>query len=412
MKKGLRLIWLSGFLLWAIQIFGQVEDYEYRTPIIDAQSGWNSIILPSEMLSQAKDDLSDIRIYRNIPKSDKSIEQPYIIEIQESKNEKTDVQFKIINPTVKRGVYSYTFELSNQKSVNRIHLNFSNKNFDWLVHLEGSMDQNSWSTITHNYRIVSLKNSYTDFQYTDLSIPESKFNFYKISFSSSLKPNLKNATLSKEVKSKSSYTTYPIQGSKKEDSEDSKTTTIELDLGKKLPVSQIEMNCTSTNDYYRPIKIEGVVDSFETEKGWKYRYTLLYQGTLNSINENAFSFLNRLFQKFRITIKNFDNQPLSFNGYSAKGPNYRLITRLDDTENIILCYGNEKANSPLYDISYFKEKIPNDPHEASLGDAGHFPKGSTTTNPLFKNKWWLWGLLILVIILLGVFTLKMLKEEK
>jgi len=412
MKKRLRTICLSGFLLWTIQVFGQLEAYDYRAPILDAQTGWNSIVLPSEVFSKAKDDLSDIRIYRNIPGSDKSIEQPYLLEIQESKREKTEVEFKIINPSNSRGVYSYTFELSNQESVNKIHLNFSNQNFDWLVHLEGSMDQNSWSTITHNYRIVSLKNSYTDFQYTDLTIPESKYNFYKISFSSSKKPNLKNATLSKEVKSKSSYTAHQVKGVKEEENEKSKTTTIELDLGKKLPVSQIELNCTSQNDYYRPIKIEGVVDSFETEKGWKYRYTLLYQGTLNSVNENAFSFLNRLFQKFRITVKNFDNQPLPFDGYTVVGPNYRLMTRLDDTENLVLCYGNEEAKSPLYDISYFKDKIPNELNVATLGDAGHFPKGSTEASPLFKNKWWLWGLLIIVILLLGTFTLKMLKEGK
>jgi len=160
------------------------------------------------------------------------------LEIQEAKNEKIEVAFKIINPTRTRGINTYTFELSNQELVNNIHLDFANPNFDWRVHLEGSMDQNSWSSITHNYRIVSIKNRNTDFQYTDLSIPESKFNFYRITFPSEKKPNLRSATLEKEVKSKSSYTSYLIENPKIENDEDRKSTILELDLGRRLPASQ------------------------------------------------------------------------------------------------------------------------------------------------------------------------------
>jgi len=117
-------------------------------------------------------------------------------------------------------------------------------------------------------------------------------------------------------------------------------------------------------------------------------------------------------QKFRITIKNFDDQPLTFEGVTVRGPNYRLISRFDDTENLYLCYGNKQAKSPLYDIAYFKDKIPNELHQATLDEAIQFPVGSGADGPFFKNKWWLWGIMIFVIVLLGTFTLRMLKEGK
>jgi hypothetical protein len=412
MKENLRIILLTGILLGAFQGLSQVEDFEYKVPIFEAQSGWNALKLPLDIFSKTNKNLSDIRIYRTDLLSQKSFEQPYIIEIQEDKIAKTEAAFKIINPTQSKGLYSFTFELSNQESVNNIYLDFANRNFDWSIHLEGSMDQNTWSTIVNGYRIVALKNKNTNFSSTNLAIPESKFNFYKITFSADFKPILKSALIFKEELSQGSYFSYEIQDLKKEDDVASKTTIIELDLGKPLPVSQITLTCNTKNDYYRPFKIEGVTDSFETEKGRAYRYQKVYQGTINSIHDNVFDFYNGIFQKFRITINNFDNQPLTFTEYLINGPEYRLITRLDNAENLWLYYGNKEATKPIYDISYFKDKIPDEPNLASLGGVEHIPKKNNVLEPLFKNKWWLWGILIIVIILLGTFTLKMLKEEQ
>ncbi len=412
MKESFRYILLIGFLYCGFQSSAQVEEYEYRIPILQAKAGWNSIPLPSYIFSNVKKNLSDIRIYGIDPKGNKSIEQPYILDIQEAKNDKTEVEFKIINSTKSNGIYSYTFELSNTKSVDNIHLDFSNQNFDWSIHLEGSMNQNTWSTIVNNYRIVSLKNQNADFKYTDLAIPESKFNFYRISFNSSKKPHLNHAILAKEVNTNYSYQSYPLRITTREENEKSKTTTIALNLGQKLPVSRVVLDCTTKNDYYRPFKIESVVDSFKTEKGWHYRYDLLYRGTINSISDNAFNFNNRLIQKLRITIKNFDDQPLSFGDYLVKGPHYRLITRLDNTEELFLYFGNKNAKSPTYDISFFKDKVPGNPNESILGEMVYLPREYKEASPLFKNKWWLWSIMIFMIVLLGIFTLKMLREEK
>ncbi|MEM9545615.1 MAG: DUF3999 family protein [Bacteroidota bacterium] len=409
--KELRSIFLLGLILFTTAGIAQVDKYNYRSAILQADTGWNDIVLPQEIFSKANESLSDLRIYRIDPRNQMAIEQPYIIDIQEAKKEKKEAEFKIINTTRTKGLNSYTFELSNQEPVNNIHLDFANPNFDWEVHLEGSMDQNSWSSITHNYRIVSIKNQNTSFEYTDLSIPESKFNYYRITFPSLKRPNLRAATLTKEVQSKSSYTSYTIENPKITEDEKYRSTIIELDLGRKFPVSQIELKCTTEKDYYRPIKIEAVIDSFQSGNDWRYRYTQLYQGTLSSVNENVFSFFNRQFQKFKVTVKNFNDQPLDFSEFNIRGPNYHLITRFDDSENLFLCFGNEEANRPLYDISYFKNNIPETINRATLDAPIYFSSGNDDKSPIF-NKWWLWGIMILVIVLLGSFTLKMLKESK
>lgn len=390
----------------------QLDNYDYRIPIHDASEGWNAINLPLDIYDKIKPDLSDLRIYSITSTNDKPLEQPYLLDVQTSKTEVIKADFKIINTTRTGNQNAYTFELSNKVDVNKIHLDFSNQNFDWNLKIEGSMDQNTWSTITSNKRIISLKNGEVDFKYTDIPLPDSKFNFYRVSFPSAIKPDLIKATLSKEVYSESNYNSYPVLWSKTEENGKIKSTIIELDLGIKLPIGQLEVLLGNTNDFYRPIKIEGVIDSFETEKGWRYRYKVLYKGTVNSFSPNKFKFKESLVQRLRISIRNYDNRPLIFMDYKVKGPNYRLISRFDQSENLYLVYGNDDAKRPIYDITFFKDKIPEDLNITSLGKSEYLPKGTDPVIPLFKNKWWLWAIMIIIILLLGTFTLRMLKEEK
>lgn len=401
---------LFTFLIFNCQ--GQIDSFEYRTPILEASEGWNAINLPLDVFAKTTNNLNDIRIYQKSTNNVESIEQPYILDIEKSE-EKQEVQKpKIINSTFRNNLYSYTIELTNKMSLNNILLEFQNTNFDWYIHLEGSMDQNSWSTIVKDYRIVSIVKGEINFSLTDISIPESKFNFYKVTFTADQKPILKNVTIQKKTLTQSKFNLYPIKKVKHDENEKSKTSIIELDLGQRLPVAQLRFSTDYQNDFYRPFKIEGVIDSFETDKGWKYNYELLYKGSINSFSKDVFSFENRIANKLKITIYNFDNQPLSFSNYEVKGPNYRLIARLDDPNNMFLAYGNKNIARPYYDISYFEDKIPENLNLIKLGPTVHYPKSSKVSDPLFKNKWWLWGLMILVILLLGTFTIKMLREEK
>jgi hypothetical protein len=396
----------------AFECHAQIENYEYRANISRAKVGWNTINLPSEIFDQSKNNLNDIRIYSKEKSTDKYIEQPYFIDIQSAKNDIKIIEFKTINESHKKDLYTYTFALSNTNEVNKIKLDFSNQNYDWKVHLEGSMDNQNWATIVDSYRIVSINNSDIKFTHSEITIPTSKFNFYRISFQSPEKPNLNKTTLSKETRTQPTLATYAVTSTVQEEDEKLKTTSFTINFEKTLPLSQITINVNNENDYYRPFTIEGAADSFNTDKGWNFKYKLLYRGTINSLNNRTYNFENQLVKKVKITVYNFDNQPLDYANQVFKGPKYRLITRLEETDNLTLVYGNQKINRPKYDIGYFKEKIPKNLNAAEVGTVEYYPKVTQKTDPLFKNKWWLWVILVGVIFVLGFFTLKMIKEEK
>ena len=62
---------------------------------------------------------------------------------------------------------------------------------------------------------------------------------------------------------------------------------------------------------------------------------------------------NTLLKKLKITVYNFDNEPLNIDSVLVKGYNHDLTIRFTERGNYFLTYGNTKAKKPNYEISKF-----------------------------------------------------------
>ena len=68
---------------------------------------------------------------------------------------------------------------------------------------------------------------------------------------------------------------------------------------------------------------------------------------------------------------------------------------------------------PNYDIEQFSYKISNITNKITIGNEEFVDKTKqANTEPLFMNKAWLWGIMILIIGLLGWFTVRMMKKKE
>ena len=241
-----------------------------------------------------------------------------------------EVTFKLINQVRnEKGAY-FTFEMPRENTVNQILLDFKKPNFDWKIVLEGSQNQNEWFTLTADYRILSIKNNSTNYKFTEVSFPPSKYRFLRILVPDEKNPEFLKATIFQADKTAGKYRDYPLEITYIEHDKDTKRTTVDLELGRPLPISFLKVDITATYDYYRPISISYVTDSVNTEKGWRYNYRNLASGTLTSIEENTFKFTSTILQKLRIVIVNQDNDPFQFDGFLAKGYVHELVARFSE----------------------------------------------------------------------------------
>lgn len=125
-----------------------------------------------------KNDFSDIRVYGVTAKD--TIEAPYVLQLSTAQGIEDEIKFELINSSFNKDGYYYSYQVLLNTAINKIKLAFKNTNFDWRVQLEGSQEQNKWFTILDNYRILSIQNDKTSYNFSDLNFPNSKFKFYHL----------------------------------------------------------------------------------------------------------------------------------------------------------------------------------------------------------------------------------------
>lgn len=391
-------------------IYGQMAQYEYVRPLQGVSDQWHRVALPDEIFGKISAKKQDIRIFGVTSRHD-TLEVPYLWKI-DSENKSTDpVQCKIINTSRNEKGYYFTLEVPSKEAVNQVELLFRQQNFDWKLTLEGSQDQLEWFTLREDYRILSIKNALTDYQFTKVDFPDARYPYLRLLIKSTEKPDLTSVSLALKKDSEISYRDYPVKSVLVAEDKKARQTFIDLDLDWPVPVSYLKIAIKDTFDYYRPITMKYLSDSTQTEQGWHYDYRTMATGTLSSLEANVFIMPSIRVQKLKILIDNYDNKPLTVNAVTVKGYFHELIARFTEPADYFLAYGNATARQPHYDIGMFTDNIPENLMLLELGDEQTLKKEtSPQQKPLFENKNWLWGIMVIVILVLGWFSIKMIRE--
>jgi len=403
---------LACFLLLACsRSYGQPGHYSYKRALTGITEQWHKITLPNEIFGKALPNMNDIRIF-GITAGNDTVEAPYLLRLTTEKITEGAIAFKTLNASYNNKGYYFTFENPAIASVNQIKLDFKQQNFDWRIKLEGSQNQDEWFTIVDDYRIVSIKNDLTDFTFTTLNFPGSKYRFFRLFINSREKPELSGAGIVQNEITAGTYRDYPVSKLELKENKEMKQTEMDIVLPMPVPVSYVKLKVKGSFDYYRPVTIKYLADSFKTEQGWKYNYVTLTSGILNSIEENEFKFISTNVQRLKIFIQNQNNAPLTMDSIQVKGYVHELVVRFTEKADYFMAYGNNNAVKPQYDIDRFTEKIPATLTAIALGSEGAIEKQKLpVTEPLFKNKAWLWAIMVFIILLLGWFSVKMMKKS-
>lgn len=409
-----KLLLFSIFLEFPFLGYSQ-EDYDFQRKINISQfSEWNKVEIPSNMYQNINNDFSDIRIFYSDGHQKKEI--PYLITSDLSSNDFEYHQFKIINKTkTSEGTYITLETPFTNKDLENIELNFSNQNFDWKISLEGSHNQQQWFTILENYRILSIKNTDTSFQFQKLSFEKTNYKYYRIFIPIQDTPNIEWAKFKEILFQKIPNKKLIINDFTKSNDLKKKQTILTVSLENHIPISSIILNIDKLELFSRNIKIEAIKD-IKTKKGWSKYYEPIYYGTI--LSSNIYKSLsinnNNWIKELRITIQNRDNPPLEIKSIEIIVPKHFIFFNPKYRGDYTILYGNNKSLQPQYDLEIFRNKILNSPHqEATLSQEEKLQKPKKDEqNPIFEDNFWLWGVMITLILILGYFGFRMLNQKK
>jgi hypothetical protein len=396
-------------LLCPVLLYGQKRDFSFvRKLSTVTEAAWYSVSLPDDIFSRVNASYSDLRIYK-ITGSD-TVEIPYLIRTNEDETQSKKIDLKPFNKSTLNGKLYISFEVPDGQVVNYADLDFEEENFDATVLLEGSDDRNSWFNITSGQRIVSLKSDLVDFKSTTITFPDTHYKFLRVTVEGS-KLTLREASFLKNTTRQGKYLPVEHHFSVREDKA-AKQTLVDITLKKYQPIERIAIDVDNhQGDYYRYYSLEALSDSAQTPKGWNYFYTPLSSGYLTSLKPNEIQVSLTSAKTLRLTIYNADNPPLKVDAISLQRPEIELRSKLSAGDDYYLFYGNRNMRAPLYDLVHFQDRIPDSLASIDPGDEVSIGKTAVTASPFIENKNWLWVVMGAVILLLGFFTLKMMKNK-
>ncbi|MBN2485070.1 MAG: hypothetical protein JXB34_03755 [Bacteroidales bacterium] len=410
MSKKAKLLSALLFLLLA-PAYCQIKGFKYRVPITGVSDTWHSYTLDTEIFGKLENGLNDIRIVGFGPSD--TIEAPYIINQHLRKESLNQIETQLLNLTKKGNVWYYTIKVGAGKVLNKFDLKFNRSNFDYLLTLEGSHNQQQWFEIPGKYRVISIVDGQIAYEYSSLHFSNSDFCFYRISFSSANNPLLGSISAYYVSTDTGMYLSSSYKTTSLAIDRQLRTSVYSIELPMALPVSGITVICADSFDYYRKATIECLTDSTPAPDGWIKRYSTLTSSYISSIAENTFWFAPSITKQVKLTVFNQYNHPLQIDSIKVYSNIVSLTARFTKGYRYYLYYGNRYCEYPGYDINFFRDKIPENTSFVFTGNQEKlFETGSMEQNGNKSQEIWLWLLMGAIVMLLAFFTLNMIKTKQ
>ena len=195
------------FLLICVCVNLCAQSQLFYRPLENIKPGWNSLEIPIQIF--VKTHFDDIRILQ-IENKD-TIEVPYFIKIEEEQTATIVNSLNAFNKGHNKNGYFYTFKHESKNLINQLIVNLNSHNYDFLVDLQGSMDQKEWFNIAENTRFLDIQNQHTNYAFSTVNFSQSNYQFYRLQIKSTKDPGLFDVKTNFKQSKPGSYFQFPVK---------------------------------------------------------------------------------------------------------------------------------------------------------------------------------------------------------
>lgn len=406
------LVLLSVFIAIAN---AQYLTYEYARAIKPvSENGFYKLKINSGVIDRS----GHFRVYEFGEKD--TMEVPYVLE--EYDNSTYDRSYfkylNIIDKSYLSGKASYaTLVMDSGLTYNSLYLNYSSPEFFKNVTIEGSDNNKDWKTIIENEKVFHYFRPPFDHYYRNkISFAPCSFRYLRVITDDGDSPKLDISSaylpLSEEV-SNGDGELLPT-GLIRTENKEKKETVIECSFRRMYFIGCIQIKVENEMPYRREVDVEFLTQNTSNDKWVIFGKSIISSNSSNKIYFKNFASADANFKtiKMRITIHNLDDRPLGNIAIDAYTHEEIIKCKLEKNKKYVLAYGKENDATPQYDLAYFKNAIPLNLSYAQLEAETKIEKApQEEKSPLFSNKIWIWIALTGGVLLIGIFTLKLLRQE-
>jgi hypothetical protein len=386
-------------------LFSQDFKWESKTAKVE-KTGFNQIVLSTELSGMLKPDLADLRIYDSTGN-----EVPYI---QYSEKPILYKQmFKEYTIIKKEHKYDYTrLVIHNPKKSEITNFSLVIKNADvrkWLT-LNASDDQKEWYALKEHYYFQSFYNDDNTSEIRVLNFPKSNYEYYELLifdyFDNPI--NILKAGYYDWSVETGKYS--QINNVKISQTDTLKQSIIKISFDQQQYIDKLQFIVDGPEFYFRDASIS-IVKSIIVKGEAQSEYEEIKPTKITSNSENVITFSAFPAKELYLIIQNFDDKPLRIKEVKAFELNHYVIANLNEGGTYSLKFGDNKLNPPIYDLKFFTDSIPDNLPQITTGNIKNIEKIAVQENkPFYSNPFFIWIVIAFVAIIIALISIKMIKE--
>lgn len=418
---------LKLLLLAAYALPVQAQNFHWESRIDPALiDGFHRILLPTEVTSQLRPDFGDLRIYDNEGK-----EKAYLV-YKDTAYRGVDrfVSYQIVDKEYKEGCCSHiTVKNPLGNAIDHIVIEVNNADAKRDMVLSGSYDGTHWFAVKDRYDAVHMdtyeKGTRKTTSLLKFSFPNTDYNFYKFDFDDwkwwwhdykypvfVVRAGYLEPTYYPEETQEVATAVMTVTEDKK-----AKQSIVKITFPEAQYVDHLQFKMgvygREEGDYYRAASLYELVKKDSVHKEERLIATTI----LSSVSGTEINLYHHQVRELVLHIANHDDQPLNVMEVHGFEIRHYLVADLSTTGVYVLRYGCDTLQAPVYDLQYFRAKVPLAPRIVEVtGPRDIFRPENVKTkakdNGFFSNKAVIWIAIGVVGLLLAFMTVRMLAEMK
>jgi hypothetical protein len=220
--------------------------------------------------------------------------------------------------------------------------------------------------------------------------------------------------MSPNVDPKEAFQNINILSSQAELNKQTKQTIITLTLEKELPVTKLKVFNSYKGDYLRLSTVYKVAEGYDSAWQPENKYRPVTNFVISSLGTNSFDIPKFKSQQIRIVVQNGDNEPLSIDSIRLSTRLTGISVQLPEAKEYMIVYGDKNAIMPNYDAAEILRQTNPVMHTSyTVGNEESFKRaGTEKPGHWFENDLYLYGLMAVIIALLGYFSIAMLRKKQ
>lgn len=396
---------LAGFLCVA----ATQSKIEYFPNLRDVQpSGANHqnyLVVDSDVWDHARADLGDLRLY------DGSGEVPYALQVERAESNSQQNEVKLLNLGKSQSQTEFVVDANNIPEYDNLTLILDAKDFVTEATVEGAdeLPASRWTRLTSgtlfDFSREKLGNNFT------LRFQPSRFRYLRVRISSSVEPgHVKGATVAMQQQRRASWT--PVPALRVDPELEPQATVRTFKTSRNIPVERVQFSINeSAVNFRRDVEIRGN-DNVTFARGTITRIRMK-RGRSTAEKESLVIDLPAGIRspQYSVIVRNGDDRPLPIEDVQLLSLERRIYFTPSSAADLKLYYGDGKLTSPSYDYAKLFAREEN-AGVATLGARRQNPQytGRPDDRPWSeRQRWVLWGALIVAVLGLGAVALRSLK---